>query len=249
MKVSIFLFIYGETKEINIDYEIEDLMVTFEIYDDDDKLVTSGTLEWDSGVKMFTAKVKTEDLLGIQTLKVTAETESKNYEDVEAEVKLLGIGKGEEVIPVWFWPLLFAIIGAAIGMAGYGIKKAIYLRIPYVLRKIDETVKKIEKDKYPAVGVMTGRTEFIINSIIDYLEECGIEWEREDKFEVKKVGEAAAKEKLPPLSLEEIQVALDNIPDISAEEKSLFVEELKRLDRDAQDEFLKSLGGSSEELK
>ena len=129
------------------------------------------------------------------------------------------------------------------GKPDVDVRKAKIRDIEEVLRKIDETTKKIEKDKYPPVGVMTGRNEFIINSIINYLEICGIEWEREDKFEVKKVGEAAAKEKLPPLNVEQIKQELVKIGNLAKEEIVLFVDELKRLDRGAQEEFLASLRG------
>ncbi|MHA1249220.1 MAG: LamG-like jellyroll fold domain-containing protein [Candidatus Helarchaeota archaeon] len=248
ISVSLYVWLFGEKKEVNIDYTIENIKVLYKLYDSEDKEVASGELKWSSGAKKFIVEISTEDLLGIHDLYIIVESNNPNFQTTTSEaVKLLGIGEGEATIPWWFWILFGGVVAAALGIAGYGIKKAIYLRIPYILRKIDETIKKIEKDKYPAVGVMTGRSEFIINSILDFLETCGIEWEREDKFEIKKVGEGAAKEKLPPLNLEQIKAALDEIPDLSEEEKILFIDELKRLDRDAQEEFLKSLRGDIEE--
>jgi hypothetical protein len=250
VKVSLFTYLYRAIKkEIRVDYDIGSIATTYQLWDEDGKVITQGDLEWDNGEQQFVAKIPTEidgeSLGGKYQLVVFVDPESENYvssDNIDAEFSLVFLGT-TEAIPGWFWPLLFSIIGAAVAMAGYGIRKALYLRIPFVLRKIDETVKKIEKDKYPAVGVMTGRDEFIINSIIDNLEECGIEWEREDKFEIKKVGETGVKEELPPLTVDEIEVELEQITEISAEEKMLFKEELKQLDRDAQEEFLKSLRG------
>ncbi|MGV9172370.1 MAG: hypothetical protein ACOC35_07375, partial [Promethearchaeia archaeon] len=213
--------------------------------------ISEGTLEWDDAQQAFIAVLPTsiddEPMVGIYDLTVKVETTDQNFESSARTESIIGLGTVEGELPVWFLPLLLVVIGAAVGMAGYAIKKAIYLRIPFVLRKIDETIDKIEKDKYPAVGVMTGRDDYIINNVISSLEEIGIEWEREDKFEVTKVGEAAAKEEMAPLSLEEIKQELTSIPGLAEEEKSLFVEELKRLDREAQDEFLASLRGDIEE--
>jgi len=218
------------------------------VLEKDDEVIYSGVFYWDDVLGEFIANISTsktdgEELVGIYELIITVDTNSTNINGRTATTKLLALGKGSDYIPEWFWVLLTVVIGAALGMAGYGVKKALYLRIPFVLRKIDETTKKIEKNKFPAVGVMTGRDEFIINSVINYLELCGIEWEREDKFEIKKVGEGAAKEKLPPLKNEEITKALESIGSLSREEILLFTDELNRLDRVAQDEFIASLRG------
>lgn len=250
--VSVFVLFQNATgrAELNVDIVIPSIIVRFELIKGED-IVYEGELEWDDTEGQFVASFPTKDekgtsLTGVYELFIIVETGTPNIQGTEEKIKLLGIGVGEERIPDWFWWILAIVIGVAVAMSGYAVKKAIYLRIPFVLRKIDETVKKIEKDKFPPVGVMTGRNEFIINSVINYLEECGLEWERKDKFEVKKVGEAAPKEKLAPYKLEEIQAELNKISGLSAEEKTLFVDELKRLDREAQDEFLGSLKGQTQ---
>jgi len=240
-----------EQLEVNVDLNVPDIIVTFEIFNEDGDSLIDGTLVWNSAKKAFVATISTDleeenNTAGIFDLVITVISSNPNFEQSSTEIKLVALGTVEGALPIWFYPLLFSLIGASIAMAGYAIRKAIYLRIPFVLRKIDETIKKIEKDKYPAVGVMTGREEFIINRVLLLLDEIGIEWERKEKFAVKKAGEVEIKEKLEPLSLEEIQQALAQIPELSKEEIVLFTEELKRLNRDAQNEFIASLRGDIE---
>ena len=226
---------------------LPNITVTYTL-ESNNEIIYEGEFEWSDSEEKWVASFATHDekndpLTGIFELTVNITTNYANVKGEEINLKLFGFGQPPAEIPGWFYILLMAVIGAAVAMAGYGIRKALYLRIPFVLRKIDETIKKIEKDKYPAVGVMAGRQEFIINKAIEYLDECGIQWEREDKFEIKKVGEAGVKEELPPFSEEEIKEQLNQISGLSKEEASLFVEELKRLDREAQEEFLASLRG------
>ncbi|MHA1438454.1 MAG: hypothetical protein ACTSPD_12840, partial [Promethearchaeota archaeon] len=255
-KIFIYVSVFVQLKngtgdaEVNIDIMLPDINVSY-ILRRGDVIIHKGRLYWDVTSQKFKANFTAEDeegdsLTGVYSLYIIVDPKDPNIQGKTIEIKILGIGVGEEVIPSWFWILLAIVIGAALAMAGYTVRKALYLRIPFVLRKIDETTKKIEKDKYPPVGVMTGRDEFIINSVINYLELCGIEWEREDKFEIKKVGEAAAKEKLPPLKVEEIEQELAKIGTLAKEEIVLFIDELKRLDREAQEEFLASLRGDVE---
>ncbi|MFO8019275.1 MAG: hypothetical protein R6U96_11610 [Promethearchaeia archaeon] len=237
----------GETEILGDCSILPNISITYQI-NGSEGIVHQGEFEWSDAEQNWVASFATHDedddpLAGIFEVGINITTNSENVQGKVLSTRIFGVGEPPAEIPGWFYILLTAVIGAAVAMAGYGIRKALYLRIPFVLRKIDETIKKIEKDKYPAVGVMTGRQEFIINKAIEHLDECGIQWEREDKFEVKKVGEAGVKEELPPYSEEEIVGELDQIPGLSKEESSLFVEELKRLDRDAQDEFLASLRG------
>lgn len=257
VRVSIYVNITDTTgaevrKQVNVDYTIEGLEVLWEIRKDG-IVVKSGKFEWNEVDQKFVAVIPTsvgadDTLKGVYQLIIKVQSDNPNFASYSSDsrdevIKIAALGEVEKV-PPWFWPMLIGVIGAIAGLAGYTVRKAIYLSIPFVLRKIDETIKKIEKDKFPPVGVMTGRDEFIINSVVDYLEECGIEWERDDKFEAKKIGEAGgAKEKLPPLSPEQLEAELAKIPDIESDEKMLFMDELKRLDREAQDEFLASLRG------
>lgn len=252
--VRMYVTLNNGTNYINKGIIIEGLNVTYSIYNfETGEIVYNGSMTWDesytwadgeTGAYMATIStrhpVTGDPLSGFFFINITATPGTMVNIRVSHSVEEIIFVGYEVTIPAWFYILLTITIGAAVVMAGYSVKKALYLRIPFVLRKIDESIKKIEKDKFPAVGVMTGRNEFIINRIMDSLEDCDIEWEREGKIEVKKVAEAG-KEAGPALTGEELKLELDNIPDLSADEKMLFLEELKRLNREAQEEFLKSL--------
>jgi hypothetical protein len=255
LRMYIEVYLTAQLKNGSVDYELNEanrlylgigFNVSYILWDGTTQ-VYAGDLVWHPTYGAYVANFSTSDsenkyLIGIFKVQITVTSNSSNFIGDTVSIKIYGIGKIEGAPPAWFWIVLTVVIGAALGMAGYGVRKALYLRIPFVLRKIDETVKKIERNRYPAVGVMKGRNEFIIDSVIDYLEMCGIEWEREDKFEIKKVGEAA-KEKLPALSVKDLEQELAQISGLSKEEQALFLDELKRLDRSAQDEFLASLKG------
>ncbi|MGQ4872927.1 MAG: hypothetical protein ACP6IY_02525 [Promethearchaeia archaeon] len=238
------------TVEVNKELPLPNITITY-VLSRGDKEIYTGELVWDDSAEAFVAKFSAKDekdvpLTGIYSLYIIVNPNHPNIQNKTVEIKLLGLGEIPGEAPLWVWILAAIFIGGLVGMGAYSLKKLIYLRIPYVLRKIDETIKKIEKDKYPPVGVMTGREIFIINNLLNYLEECGIEWEREDKFEIKKTGEAAIAKEKPPLNEQQIIEELSKIPNLSKEEIALFTEELKRLDRSAQDEFLASLRGDLE---
>ena len=145
------------------------------------------------------------------------------------------------VLPWWFY-LLVGVVGAAsVAFGTYSIKRFLRLRIPFVLRMINESIDLITKDKFPKVGVMKNRNEMIISMIIDVLDELGIEWESTEKFDIDTILHEEEKSDLPPLSIAEIRKELEKITSISEEEKELFIEELKELNRAAQLDFLKSL--------
>ncbi|MHA1799061.1 MAG: hypothetical protein ACTSVY_11505, partial [Candidatus Helarchaeota archaeon] len=169
-----------------------------------------------------------------------------NFNSASGEFGLLII-RAIGAVPWFVYLITFIEIGAAIGAGGYAFKKALALRIPYVLRKIDETIDKISKDKFPQVGVMRGREEFIINLVIEYLDMCGIEWETTEKYEIESTRAEEEEEGLPPLTHEELTVELNKIESLTPDERMLFIDELKQLDRKAQIEFLKSLKEESEE--
>lgn len=173
-------------------------------------------------------------------------TSDPNIEDKVGEngdVINLIVMKGGTDVPSWFWLVFGIVASAGVGMAGYGVKRILLLRIPYVLRMIDETIDKITSDKFPTVGVMTGRNDEIINRVIDSLTECGIEWDIEDKVEADagKEKEGDEFEGQPPLTKEQLIVELNKIPTITPDERELFIEELIQLKRKEQMEFLKSL--------
>ncbi|MHA1297827.1 MAG: hypothetical protein ACTSO9_00110 [Candidatus Helarchaeota archaeon] len=143
--------------------------------------------------------------------------------------------------PIWFYILVTAIGAVGISLGTWGVRKIFQLRIPYVLRMIDETIDKINKDKFPEIGVMLGRSEFVINMVIEYLDMCGIEWEIKDKIEMEESEEEEEGERLPPLTHDELVVELNKIQSLTPDERMLFLEELRELSRKEQIEFLKSL--------
>jgi xanthosine utilization system XapX-like protein len=152
----------------------------------------------------------------------------------------------QEPVTVWSWQSTLALI-IAVTMIGivsvYLGYKAFQLRIPLVLRLIAETIDKIQKDKYPAeTGVLPGRNEFIVNTLLDRLDQVGIQWEKGEKYQVEETAaKAGAEKELPPMNLQEINAALDSISELTVEEKAIFADELKRLGRKEQDEFIASL--------
>ncbi|MHA1338617.1 MAG: hypothetical protein ACTSRZ_00005 [Promethearchaeota archaeon] len=147
----------------------------------------------------------------------------------------------EFIPPWWFW-LLIGVVGAAsVGFGTYTVKRLLRLRIPFVLRMINESIDLISKDKFPKVGVMRNRNELIISMIVDVLDELGIGWETSEKFEMEAILYGEEETELPPLTLAEIRKELEKIESLTEEERELFIEELKELNRTAQLDFLKSL--------
>jgi hypothetical protein len=195
------------------------------------------TLKWQSGL--------TEMEFGqLNSVIVNLTSTNPNYQSGIEEATIIVV-KSTVGLPGWFYIVLAVTVGAAVGMGSYGIKQMLKWRIPYVLRMIDESIEKIKDDKFPPVGVMTGRSEFIINCVIDYLDEAGIVWSISDKFEEGDDGDIDEEEGEvktgKALSHEEIVASLGKIESLSADERALFIEELKRMDRKAQDEFIESL--------
>lgn len=163
-----------------------------------------------------------------------------NFAQEEIEYSVY-IDRGAPYIPIWAWIIIGLASASLVAVGGYGVHKALQLRIPYVLRMIDESIDKISKDKFPSVGVMMGRSERVINMVIQYLDQCGIEWEITDKIELEATEEEDEMAGMPPLSKEEIAVELNKIESLSPDERMLFIEELLQLKRKEQVEFLESL--------
>jgi hypothetical protein len=183
-------------------------------------------------------------LNGVNSLKLDIQSSNPNYDSAQLKTYFLVI-RGTPYVPTWIYLVGALAIGSVSLIGGFGIKKALQLRIPYVLRMIDESIEKITKDKFPTVGIMLGRRDFIINKVIDYLDLCGIEWEISDKVESDDMddeemddGDASSG---APLTTDEITVSLNKLKNLSPDERLLFIDELKRLDRKEQDEFLESL--------
>jgi len=175
---------------------------------------------------------------------MTSKNPSYTWNIVTGRVLIL---KGGNELPGWFYILLAITVGAAVSMGSYGIKQMLKWRIPYVLRMIDESIEQIKNDKMPPVGVMTGRSEFVIRQVLEYLDQAGIVWSISDKFEESEgrdedeETEGETKSSGKPYTHEELVALLAKIESLTADERALFIEELKRMDRKAQEEFLQSL--------
>ena len=239
----------------------DDVKITITVRDDqkigsDNKteVLTIIELDYDSQKGIFFAKfnVKWVDgltekqLATINTFEVNMTSKNPSYDWNKVEGRVL-ILKGTNELPGWFYILLAITVGAAVSMGSYGIRQMLKWRIPYVLRMIDESIEQIKNDKMPPVGVMTGRSEFVIKQVLEYLDQAGIVWSISDKFEESEgrdededaEGQAGPSGK--PYTHEELVALLAKIESLTADERALFIEELKRMDRKAQEEFLQSL--------
>jgi hypothetical protein len=149
-------------------------------------------------------------------------------------------------IPPWMFVFVIISFGLAAVMTGMGINAGLKRRIPYVLRMIDESIEQIKNDKFPVVGVMTGRTEFVIKQVLQYLDDAGIVWSISNKYEEMEEKDMdddsePGSPALKPYSHEEIVALLAQIESLSADQRALFIGELKRMDRKEQDEFIEAL--------
>ncbi|MBD3354251.1 MAG: hypothetical protein GF364_22405 [Candidatus Lokiarchaeota archaeon] len=144
-------------------------------------------------------------------------------------------------IPWYFWVLLSVFGAGAAIVVTYGVRRALRLRIPFVLRMIDESINKISDDKFPTVGVMRNRNQYIVDLVVSYLEDVGIEWETTEKYSMEEITRDDEMDGLPPLTDEELQAELEKITSLSMDERMLFLGELKELSRKSQIDFLKSL--------
>jgi hypothetical protein len=187
-------------------------------------------LSWTDGVVPY-------ELRSTNMVTVNVTSSNTNYQSAQ-ERNYFVVERPTSELPWWFQYAVMALVGSAVAMSYSVVKKAWKLRIPFVLRMIDESIEMITVDKFPAPGVMLGRAEFVINKVIEYLEECGIEWEIEGKVEeepeaVKQIG--------APMARDELTAELNKIEGITPDDRMLFIEELIRMDRESQDEFIKSL--------
>lgn len=88
------------------------------------------------------------------------------------------------IIYAFFLLILFPLTYISIFLiCGFGFGKALQLRIPYVLRMIDESIEKIGKNRDMNTPVMLSRKHFLINKVIDYLDPTEIKWEIGEKVE------------------------------------------------------------------
>ncbi|MHA1732852.1 MAG: hypothetical protein ACTSU5_12980 [Promethearchaeota archaeon] len=200
----------------------------------------SGTLEWNAEGKYYFKELYiTDDMRGAFRVEFTITSKTGNYETVTASVVLL-FQEPPTVISAQSLIMLAVSILLVAGVGSYVGVKAWQLRIPFVLRMIDESIKKINDNKYPSVGVMKSRREFVMGSVVDRLDEVGIEWDVTEKFSIEDI-KAGGDEAKPPMNEEEIRAELEKMVSLTEDERALFVEELKRLKRKEQEEFLDSI--------
>lgn len=238
---------------------IDDIVITVHIYNsydrddnNDPKEIRSFVLGYNNQQRSFYQNVSIageglldEDLSSYNLINIEVNSTNPNYSPTELRGTVQIVDLTGNTVPAWFPYAVMLIVGAAAVMGGYGMKSVLRLRIPYVLRMIDDSIEMIEKDKFPPVGVMQGRAEYVIDKVIEALEMCGIEWEISDKIEAKsdEEGEGEEEERSvgKPMSHDEIVAALNKIETLNPDERALFIDELKRMDRKAQDEFIQSL--------
>jgi len=230
--------VYIEEDWFNVEWNLVGLNTATKTYEIVPGAGNSGTLAWDPVNKEYTVFVDiTDDMKGVMKIRFTIAAKNGNFKDAVSDKPTVFWNPD---VQLELWPLILAAILIGV-VAVYTIRKAAQLRIPLVLRLIDETISKIQADKYPPeTGVLAGRNEFMVNTLLDRLEQVGIEWEKAEKYTVEETKGVEEKAQ-PPMSLQEINAALDTIPELTVEEKAIFADELKRLARKEQEEFIASL--------
>jgi len=150
-------------------------------------------------------------------------------------------------LTIYFW-IILGCVGAVIG-GFYSYKSYKFLTTPYVIRKIEESIDKISKDKKIAAGVMKSREHLVFLEATDLLKVVGIALrpppEKKlppviEKLAPKKV-EAAA-EKIPELPLDVLSEELDKAG-VRPEEKPLMLQQIKELGPADRQDFIQSLIG------
>ncbi|GAB4310606.1 MAG: hypothetical protein Kow0069_10880 [Promethearchaeota archaeon] len=202
----------------------------------------SGTLEWDEEKSWYSVELPLLENMtgGAYRIVVSVTSVSGNYAPIETTIFLLVQNRGT-VVPAEALLLLLVSILAVTTVVGFVVRKGLQMRIPFVLRMIDESIKKISEDKYPAVGVMKARREFIVESVVSRLDEVGIKWDVTERFSIEDLKAKDEEEVRGPMTEEELRTELEKIVSLTPEERTLFLDELKRLKRREQEEFLDSI--------
>ncbi|MHA1798433.1 MAG: hypothetical protein ACTSVY_08280, partial [Candidatus Helarchaeota archaeon] len=150
----------------------------------------------------------------------------------------------------FLWAFIAATVCASVYVSYHGVR---ILRVPYVLRMIENTNKKINRNRKTHAGVMKSREQQMVELAEVELKMFGIKME---PISAKKLPPPITKRvkkedefKFPAMTDEEIKLELDKIKDLSMEEKTLFSKEIKGLSPKDQREFLIGLGASPDLLK
>jgi len=147
-----------------------------------------------------------------------------------------------------YFYIILGVIGAVVG-GYYSYKSYKFLTTPYVIRKIEESIDKISKDKKIAAGVMKSRDHLIFLEATDLLKVVGVELrpppEKKlppviEKLAPKKV--AAEVEKITELPPDVISEELDKAG-VRPEEKPTMLQQIKELGPEDRREFIQGLIG------
>ncbi|MHA1383913.1 MAG: hypothetical protein ACTSR3_09180, partial [Candidatus Helarchaeota archaeon] len=147
------------------------------------------------------------------------------------------------------------LIGAVVIAGSYMTYESIrILRVPYPLRMIEDTTKKIKRRRKTHAGIMKSREQQIVEEAETKLSMLGVKLEPISPKKLpppitKTLKKKEAEKELPTLTEEQIKAELDAIPDLSAEEKMLFLKEIKGLSPSDQREFIAGLKGEPKEEK
>ncbi|MHA1378167.1 MAG: hypothetical protein ACTSRG_07275 [Candidatus Helarchaeota archaeon] len=151
--------------------------------------------------------------------------------------------------------MLLGLIGAVVVAGSYMTYHSIkILRVPYALRMIEDTTKKIKRRRKTHAGIMKSREQQIVEEAETKLSMLGVKLEPISAKKLpppitKVVKKTDAEKHLPALTEDQIKAELDAIPDLSAEEKMLFLKEIKGLSSSDQREFIAGLKGEPKEDK
>ncbi len=156
-----------------------------------------------------------------------------------------------------FGPLTGAMILGVIGtVAVVGAYSTYYtiriLRVPYPLRMIEDTDKKIKRRRKTHAGIMKSREQQITEEAEVKLSIFGVKLEPISPKKLpppitKVIKKEELEKELSPLTEEQIKADLEKITDLTSEEKRLFLKEIKDLSPSDQREFIAGLKGETKE--
>lgn len=150
-------------------------------------------------------------------------------------------------LSTYFYIILGAVGAVVLAYTSYKSYK--FLTTPYVIRKIEESIDKISKDKKIAAGVMKSRDHLIFLEATDLLQIVGIVLKPPP---LKKLPPPIAKvapkvapevvEKIPEVPMDIISAELDKVG-VRPEEKPILLQQIKELGPVDRQEFVESLIG------
>ncbi|MHA1424814.1 MAG: hypothetical protein ACTSQI_02385, partial [Candidatus Helarchaeota archaeon] len=149
-------------------------------------------------------------------------------------------------LSVYFY-IILGVVGAIVG-GYYSYKSYKFLTTPYVIRKIEESITKISKDKKIAAGVMKSRDHLIFIEASDLLRIVGVALkpppEKKLPPPIEKVLKVPEKliEKIPEIPTEIIADELDKAG-VRPEERPILLQQIEELGPQDKREFIESLIG------